>query len=212
MTTIDTSALAATTNTASATESVISSDFETFLKMLTVQMENQDPLNPVDSSDYATQLATFSSVEQQVLTNDLLSGLTSMISTSSMSELANWVGHEVRAAASGYYDGMNDVTVAFETQSGATSAELVVTGADGAEVDRISINPDSETFAWSGDTEGAYGFSIISYQDGVQIGSQQAQVYVPVTEVRSTPSGIELVLKSSDVIATTDVTALRKQA
>ena len=37
----------------------ISADFETFLKMLTVQMQNQDPLNPVDSSDYATQLATF---------------------------------------------------------------------------------------------------------------------------------------------------------
>jgi flagellar basal-body rod modification protein FlgD len=50
----------------------ISSDFETFLKMLTVQMQNQDPLNPVDSSDYATQLATFSGVEQQVQTNDLL--------------------------------------------------------------------------------------------------------------------------------------------
>ena len=46
---------------------VLSSDFETFLKMLTTQMQNQDPLNPVDSTDYATQLATFSSVEQQVL-------------------------------------------------------------------------------------------------------------------------------------------------
>ena len=50
----------------------ISSDFETFLKMLTVQMKNQDPLNPVESTDYATQLATFSGVEQAVLTNDLL--------------------------------------------------------------------------------------------------------------------------------------------
>ena len=41
-----------------------SSDFETFLKMLTVQMQNQDPLNPVESTDYAVQLATFSGVEQ----------------------------------------------------------------------------------------------------------------------------------------------------
>ena len=39
-----------------------SSDYETFLKMLTVQMQNQDPLNPVESSDFAAQLATFSSV------------------------------------------------------------------------------------------------------------------------------------------------------
>ena len=49
------------------TEAVISSDFETFLRMLTVQLENQDPLDPTDSADYAMQLATFSGVEQQVL-------------------------------------------------------------------------------------------------------------------------------------------------
>ena len=58
------------TSIAPSSNSALSSDFETFLKMLTVQMENQDPLNPVDSADFAVQLATFSSVEQQVLTND----------------------------------------------------------------------------------------------------------------------------------------------
>ena len=47
-------------------------DFETFLKILTAQIQNQDPINPIDSSDYATQLATFSSVEQQVLANSHL--------------------------------------------------------------------------------------------------------------------------------------------
>ncbi len=50
-------------NPKNESSSNISADFETFLKMLTVQMQNQDPLNPVDSSDYATQLATFSGVE-----------------------------------------------------------------------------------------------------------------------------------------------------
>ena len=37
--------------------SVISSDFETFLKMLTAQLENQDPLNPLESQEFAGQLA-----------------------------------------------------------------------------------------------------------------------------------------------------------
>jgi len=60
---------AAQTAAPTTTRTEISSDFETFLRMLTVQMQNQDPLNPVDSSDYAVQLATFSSVEQQVQTN-----------------------------------------------------------------------------------------------------------------------------------------------
>ena len=47
-------------------EASISSDFETFLKMLTAQIKNQDPLKPMDSSEFATQLATFPSLEQQV--------------------------------------------------------------------------------------------------------------------------------------------------
>lgn len=63
---------AAPSATPPANATALSSDFETFLKMLTVQMQNQDPLNPIDSTEYAMQLATFSSVEQQVLTNDLL--------------------------------------------------------------------------------------------------------------------------------------------
>ena len=41
-------------------------DFQTFLKMLTTQIKNQDPLNPMEGSDFAVQLATFSGVEQQV--------------------------------------------------------------------------------------------------------------------------------------------------
>lgn len=55
-----------------ATSSVLSSDFEVFLQMLTAQAEYQDPLEPIDSSEYAAQLAQFSMVEQQVMTNDLM--------------------------------------------------------------------------------------------------------------------------------------------
>ena len=210
MTTIDTSTLATSTATTSAdTSSVISSDFETFLKMLTAQMENQDPLNPVDSTDYATQLATFSSVEQQVLTNDLLSDLTGMFTTSSMSELANWVGNEVRASAAAYYDGINSVTVAAEPDSAADSAELVVFDSNGAEVDRQSIETSAELIEWQGSAAGSYSFAVVSYQDGVQISAETADVYVAVTEVRSTDSGVALVLESGDVVAATDVTALR---
>ena len=57
---------------ATAETSLIGNDFNTFLVMLTTQLQNQDPLNPIESSDYAVQLATFSGVEQQVRTNQLL--------------------------------------------------------------------------------------------------------------------------------------------
>ena len=82
---------ATTTKTPNA-KAVLSSDFETFLKMLTVQMENQDPLNPVESTEFATQLATFSGVEQQVQTNDLLKSLGAQLGAMNVSQLSGWVG------------------------------------------------------------------------------------------------------------------------
>jgi len=80
-------------------------------------MQNQDPLNPVDSSDYAVQLATFSGVEQQVLTNDLLRGLAAQNGTAGLAQMANWVGMEARAVAPAFFDGA-PITVLSSTQMG----------------------------------------------------------------------------------------------
>ena len=85
-----------------AQTSAITSDFETFLRMLTVQMQNQDPLNPVDSNDYATQLATFSGVEQAVLTNDLLTTLTTQLNSSGLADMAAWVGKDFGSSQTGH--------------------------------------------------------------------------------------------------------------
>ena len=73
-----TSPITATQNPAAAQDNglaKLSSDYTLFLRLLTTQMQNQDPLNPMDSADYAMQLATFSGVEQQVRSNQLLESL-----------------------------------------------------------------------------------------------------------------------------------------
>src|SRR5574343_45997 len=95
--------------TSSSTATSVSSDYQMFLKLLTTQMTNQDPTSPMDSSDYAVQLATFSQVEQQVKTNDLLTGLATQMGVMGMSQYASWVGMEARSESPGYYDGTNPV-------------------------------------------------------------------------------------------------------
>ena len=134
-----TTAAAQTTAPAVASStSAISSDFETFLRMLTVQMQNQDPLNPVDSSDYAVQLATFSGVEQAVLTNDLLASLTAQMNSSGLADMANWVGKEARAAAPAYFDG-TPINITPNPSVIADRAEIVVRNVSGAEVQRCLL-------------------------------------------------------------------------
>jgi flagellar basal-body rod modification protein FlgD len=80
-----------------AAASMITADFQTFLRLLTTQMQNQDPLNPMESTEFASQLAQFSGVEQQVRTNDLLTGLQAGLATQGMGQLGGWIGLEARA-------------------------------------------------------------------------------------------------------------------
>jgi flagellar basal-body rod modification protein FlgD len=57
---------------ASAAKSATSVDYQSFLKLLVAEMKNQDPTNPMESTDYVAQLATFSQVEQSVQINSKL--------------------------------------------------------------------------------------------------------------------------------------------
>ena len=70
---------AVTTNDATARintgTAMLASNFETFLTLLTTQLKNQDPLSPMDSNQFTAQLTQMTGVEQQLLTNDLLTSL-----------------------------------------------------------------------------------------------------------------------------------------
>ncbi|MBT8410749.1 MAG: flagellar hook assembly protein FlgD [Octadecabacter sp.] len=198
------------------TEAVISSDFETFLKMLTVQMENQDPLNPTDSAEYAQQLATFSGVEQAVLTNDLLSALMVQMNTTGMAQMADWVGKEARAAAPSYFDG-SPITIAPNSAAIADKVELVVADADGNEVQRSEIPKSADPIEWAGVGEdgsplpnGIYTFSVVSYSNGEIALKEIADVYSRVEEVRSENGESILMLLGGIAVPATQVSALRE--
>ncbi len=194
----------------------LSSDFETFLKMLTVQMQNQDPLNPVESSEYAVQLATFSSVEQQVLTNDLLTQLIGQ-SGAGLSDVAGLVGMDVRVAGPAAYDG-SPVAVWAEPALGADQAFLVTRDSAGNEVSRQQITGEGGRISWDGALadggtalHGTYSFEVESQlSDGSVFDVQPAETYTRVVEVQSTSRGLQLVTQSGDVLPASAVTGLRR--
>ncbi|SNR49955.1 flagellar hook capping FlgD N-terminal domain-containing protein [Puniceibacterium sediminis] len=193
----------------------ISSDFETFLRMLTVQMQNQDPLNPVDSSDYAVQLATFSSVEQQVLTNDLLRALGDQMGGGALSQLAGWVGMEALARAPVAFDG-SPIHLRPEHASDADAAKLVVRDSAGSVVSRETLPLGEDSVIWAGvDATGAtypsgtYSFEVESYQSGKVIESTAALAFSTVQEARISGEKILLRLSDGSEIESTLVTGMR---
>lgn len=67
-----------TTLTSNASENA-SNEFDTFLQLLTAQIRNQDPLAPLDSTQFVEQLATFSQLELQASTNNKLDEITRLL-------------------------------------------------------------------------------------------------------------------------------------
>ncbi|VFU06946.1 flagellar hook assembly protein FlgD [Methylocella tundrae] len=65
----------ASTAASSATSSSATVDYNQFLQLLVAELKNQDPTSPTDPTQYMSQLASFSSVEQQVQTNSTLDAL-----------------------------------------------------------------------------------------------------------------------------------------
>lgn len=195
--------------------SLVSSDFETFLKMLTVQMENQDPMNPMDSSDFAVQLATFSGVEQQVKTNDLLNAMSSQLGAMNMSDLAGWVGMEARAVTSAYFSS-SPVTLHPDPASGAERTYIVVRNAAGEMVDRIEVPVSDEPLQWAGvDARGdplpagLYTFNLQSFSQDKIIADEQVAVYSKVIEARMEDGQTVLVLEGGGEVSASDIDALR---
>ena len=204
------------TATNSSSRGVISSDFETFLKMLTVQMKNQDPLDPIKSEDYAVQLATFSGVEQQVQTNDLLTDLAAQINVSGMAQIAGWVGMEGRAAVPAQFNGA-PITLSPNPEFAADAAVLVVRDANGNEVQRVSVPVAANAFEWSGTlddgttaADGIYSFSVESFTNGALTSTNPVEVYARIVEARSQDGQTVLVTDSGAEVPATSVTAIRE--
>ena len=193
----------------------ITSDYTTFLKMLTTQMQNQDPLDPMSSADFAVQLATFSGVEQQTRTNQWLEALNGQFGTMGMAQLAGWVGQEARADVPVWYDG-SPVTLSPAPAAGADRAVLVVHDASGRLVSREDLPATTQPYQWLGSDAagnplppGPYALTLESHAGDRLLATTPVESYARIVEAQSGPGGALLLLAGGVKVAAAQITALR---
>jgi flagellar basal-body rod modification protein FlgD len=122
-----------TTNTAvqdSAAEksrTQLSGDFDTFLLMLTTQLQNQDPTEPMDTNEFTAQLVQFASVEQAIATNENLEKMIALEDNSQISTAANYVGKFVMANGDSARLHGGVASFSYELPMNVYEAEVVIT-------------------------------------------------------------------------------------
>ena len=136
---------------------MLASNFQTFLSLLTTQLKNQDPLSPVDSNEFTAQLTQMAGVEQQLLTNDLLTGLLKVQQGDGLTGAAQYIGKDATAvwAATRFEDG--EANWSYELAADATDATLQVLDASGKVVwsgPAPEKTNGMHDFKWDGKTTG----------------------------------------------------------
>lgn len=192
------------------------SDFQNFLSLLTAQLRNQDPLSPLDSTQFVEQLATFSSVEQQIETNRLLEELIGGAGNSGLESATSLIGKEVEAEAEAARFAGQPLEFAIPARAGATSSEIVVRTAAGAVVYREPVGAGQTRFTWKGvdssgneTPQGDYKFKVDYSLDGAVVGTGALRTTARVTEARLVDGALRLVLENGSLVDPATVSAVR---
>jgi len=130
----------------------IAGNFDTFLQILTTQLKNQNPLDPLDTNQFTAQLVQFSGVEQQLKTNSYLEALINVNASSSGTQAMNLIGKQVTAdtVASELRDGK--ATWILDSSEKASMAKIQIKDASGNVVYTAerSLDAGENTFVWDG--------------------------------------------------------------
>ena len=143
------------TPTAGATTNAqqeLAGNFDTFLQLLTTQLQNQDPMSPMDSNQFTQQLVEYSQVEQQIDTNTNLKSLISLGQSQSTSYAMNYLGKNVvmTNGQGALINGAADWTYGLDNTASATT--LTVTNSAGKVVYAGAGETAAGThdFSWNG--------------------------------------------------------------
>lgn len=151
-------------------QQALADDFDAFLQLLTTQLQNQDPLDPMDTNEFTQQLVQFSGVEQQIKSNSYLEDLITSTEAQSVNTAVNYLGSTVRVAGVATTLENGQASWDLVTSSAAPDSTITIYDANGTEMysTRTSVDRGESSFTWDGKTndgtdapDGVYSIQVI---------------------------------------------------
>lgn len=190
----DIAGIASTTTQSTTDRTRLSDNYDTFLVLLTAQLQNQDPLAPMDSTQFTQQLVQYSQVEQQIRTNEQLSSLVLQYQAASAGAALSYLGKDAIIEADETYLAGGAANWAYNLPSTAETLTIQVRDASGRLVYRDETQPRTageHLFSWNGTktdgstaTDGVYSITITAR-------NAAGEAITPTINVRETIMGVD---------------------
>ncbi len=127
-------------------------DLNKFLTLLVTQLQNQDPLDPMDANEFTSQLVQFASVEQQIFQNANLEKLLNIQETNQISAMVDFIGNRVEFIGQTLPVEGGTAEFNYNIPPGAVSADINIANSSGNNVFFVGADTNSgeHTFNWNG--------------------------------------------------------------
>lgn len=201
------------TGTAKATSTTTDAQ-NRFLKLLTTQLKNQDPLNPMDNAQMTSQLAQISTVDGIEKLNATLQKMLASTVDSEATQAAALVGHQVMVAGGGLTLGASGAAGGVELKAAADQVVLTIKDANGLVMQTLNLgNLDAGThnFVWDGKTDagaqavnGAYSVSVAAKRGTEKVEASTLEL-AGVVSINRSSSGVTLDLGKLGLAKMSDV-------
>ena len=207
-------AINASSSSAGKTSSAGSDAQDRFLKLLTTQLQNQDPLNPLDNAQMTSQLAQISTVDGITKLNATLQSLVNNSSQSQTLQAASLVGHSVLVPGGGLSLSQGQAVGGVDLAGPADDVVATIKDANGLTVrslDLGAMTSGTHTFSWDGKSDagaaavdGSYSVSFAAKQGAGTVSATALQLAL-VTSVAQTGSTVSLNLGAKGMVTLADV-------
>lgn len=208
------SALLATMNGTSATQSATQAQQNQFMTLLVTQMQNQDPLNPMDNSQMTSQFAQLSTVTGIDKLNTSIQSFMGNFQASQSLQAANMIGHGVLVAGSNIQLTQSKAIYGVDLPSSAGDVQVSIMDGSGKKIRTIDLGSQAagtQPFAWDGKTDkgdvapdGSYTFKVTA-SNGSSAVTANPLAFGTVASVSSTATGVNLYAGNLGNVAMSDV-------
>ena len=204
-----------TPSEAAGSRTRLSDNYDTFLVLLTAQLQNQDPLAPMDSTQFTQQLVQFSQVEQQIRTNEQLEGLVGQYQAASAGAALSYLGKDAIIAADETYLAGGSANWAYRLPEAATEMTVSVKDMQGRTVYTSTTEArggGEHLFTWNGIKNDGSTATDGVYQIVIDAKNAAGTSLTPTISVRETIMGVDFTGASPVVITpagTRDLSTIR---